>query len=317
MKTKTEDYLEIFESIDFEKIKDHPNILIAANFWEKERFLAAKTCYKLLREIDDYVDDVKSTHSLISENEKSTMVSHVDSWLKKIREGELTGSVKNELTEVIRVFKIPLWPMETFARSMIYDIHHDGFPSLQAFLNYAQGASVAPASIFVHLCGLRKINGHFTEPAYDIKEAATPCAVFSYLVHIIRDFQTDQENNLNYFADNLLQKYGLSRSDLRDMAKGSSIQSGFRKLIGEYMYFMDYYRKQTLSAIDRISPHLEPRYRLSLHIIFNLYLMVYERIDIKNSVFSRKELNPTADEIRERVYQTILHYQKNYSGQEF
>lgn len=28
-------YTDIFNSIDFEKIIDHPNILIAANFWDE------------------------------------------------------------------------------------------------------------------------------------------------------------------------------------------------------------------------------------------------------------------------------------------
>ena len=62
--------------------------------------------------------------------------------------------------------------------------------------------------------------------------------------------------------------------------------------------------------LDKISPHLAPRYKLSLHIIFNLYLMVYERIDVNKGNFSMEELNPTADEIRERVYQTILEFQE-------
>ena len=37
-----------------------------------------------------------------------------------------------------------------------------------------------------------------------LRSAATPCAMFSYLVHIIRDFQKDQQNNLNYFADDVM-----------------------------------------------------------------------------------------------------------------
>jgi phytoene synthase len=311
MKTKTENYLEIFHQLDFAGIKDHPNILIAANFWDEERYNAAKTCYKLLREIDDYVDNYKSSHPVISKDEKERMVAHVNDWICRVRDGssgELRGS---ELTEVLQKFQIPLWPMEIFARSMIYDIHNDGFQSVQSFLEYSQGASVAPASIFVHLCGIRRINGHYMEPVFDIREAATPCAVFSYLVHIIRDFQIDQESNLNYFADNLIQKYGLNRHDLMEMANGGTIKSGFRKLIQEYMQLMDFYRQQTFSMIEKISPFLEPRYRLSLHLIFNLYLMVYERIDFEKGSFSKEELNPTADEIRDRVYQTIIEFQDN------
>lgn len=310
MKTKTENYLEIFNQLDFNTILDHPNILIAASFWDEERYYAAKTCYKLLREIDDYVDDYKSKHPVISDIEKERMVAHVNGWIHRVREGKSGELRGGELTEVIHKFLIPLWPMEIFARSMIYDIHNNGFESVQSFLNYAQGASVAPASIFVHLCGIRKIDGHYMEPMFDIRETATPCAVFSYLVHIIRDFQKDQENNLNYFADNLLEKYGLNRKDLMEMANGGAIKNGFRKLIQEYIQLMDFYRQQTLTMIHRISPYLEPRYRLSLHIIFNLYLMVYERIDFVKGSFGTAELNPTSEEIKERVYQTIIDYQE-------
>jgi hypothetical protein len=46
----------VFHSIDFEKIVDHPNILIAAHFWDEERYRAAKICYKFMRAIDDLID---------------------------------------------------------------------------------------------------------------------------------------------------------------------------------------------------------------------------------------------------------------------
>jgi phytoene/squalene synthetase len=311
MKTKTENYFEIFEQIDFAKIKDHPNILIAAGFWDDDRYCAAKTCYRFLREIDDFVDNYKSEHgSVISEDEKERMISSVYDWIKKIQFEKSSRCLNSELTEVLEKFQIPLWPMEVFARSMIYDIQNDGFRSINSFLDYAQGASVAPASIFVHLCGIRRINGHYMEPIFDIREAATPCAVFSYLVHIIRDFQADQKNNLNYFADELIKKYGLNRMDLREMADGSKVKQGFRDMIREYLNMADKYRQETVFMLDKISPHLAPRYKLSLHIIFNLYLMVYERIDVNKGNFSMEELNPTADEIRERVYQTILEFQE-------
>ena len=45
VQTQTDLYYQIFESIDFEKIVDHPNILIAAHFWDKERYQAAINCY--------------------------------------------------------------------------------------------------------------------------------------------------------------------------------------------------------------------------------------------------------------------------------
>ena len=44
-------------------------------------------------------------------------------------------------------------------------------------------------------------------------------------------------------------------------------------------------------------------------IIYNLYLMVYERIDPDNGNFTTEELNPTAEEIKARVYQTIIEFE--------
>jgi hypothetical protein len=55
---------------------------------------------------------------------------------------------------------------------------------------------------------------------------------------------------------------------------------------------------------------MEPRYQLSLEIIFNLYLMVFERINIEEGNFSREELNPSVNEIRERVYQAIIRFKE-------
>jgi len=306
MKSLKDTYLDIFESIDFDKIKDHPNILIAANFWEADRFGAAKTCYKFMRAIDDLIDNHKASKKVISPGERQQFVDDVEKWVSMIFNGNGSSPEQADLTETIRKFVIPSWPLEAFSKSMIYDIFNDGFPSVEDFIQYSGGASVAPAAIFVHLAGLRKLNGRFAEPAFDVREAALSCAIFSYLVHIIRDFQKDQLNNLNYFADDLILKYGLSRQALYDIAKGADVPEGFRKMIRDYYDLADKYRGKTLVCIENIWPYLEPRYQLSLEIIFELYLMVFERIDPENGSFETDKLNPSPAESRERVYRTIL-----------
>jgi phytoene synthase len=306
MKSLKETYFDIFNSIDFEKIKDHPNILIAANFWEEERFSAARTCYKFMRAIDDLIDDFKASGRTITEKERSQFNAEVEMWLSMIFKGESINPIQSELTEAIRRFHIPSWPLEDFAKSMVYDIHNDGFATLEDFLGYAAGASVAPAAIFVHLAGLRNAGENFEAPLFNVKNAATSCAIFSYLVHIIRDFQKDQQNNLNYFADDLIRKHGLTRSMLRKIADGDRIPDGFRKMIDEYYSLADQYRIKTLGCINDIWPYLEPRYQLSLEIIFELYMLVFERIDITNGSFTGTELNPTPEESRDRVYSTII-----------
>jgi phytoene/squalene synthetase len=308
MNSQREKFLEIFNSIDFNQIKDHPNILIAANFWDTDRFCAAKTCYKFMRAIDDLIDNYKAKNKLIPVNERKEFVANVNDWLKMIIISKECNPLQEELTETIEKFRIPTWPMEVFARSMIYDINNDGFPTLNAFLEYSEGASVAPASIFVHLNGLSKINDTYETPPFDVKWAATPCAIFSYLVHIIRDFQKDQLNNLNYFADDLIINNGLTRNKMLEIAQGDPVDKRFRQLIKYYYLLADEYRLKTYEVIRKIRPLLEPRYQLSLDIIFDLYLMVFERIDFKNGTFTTEELNPIPEETKQRVYNTITNF---------
>lgn len=143
---------------------------------------------------------------------------------------------------------------------------------------------------------------------FDVKWAATPCAIFSYLVHIIRDFQKDQLNNLSYFADDLIIKNGLTRKDMREFADGKPVNDNFRDLIKYYYLLADEYRRKTYDVIREIRPLVEPRYQLSLDIIFDLYLMVFEKIDLQNGNFSTKELNPTPEETKERVYDIIMNF---------
>ncbi|MCX6334683.1 MAG: hypothetical protein NT092_10325 [Bacteroidia bacterium] len=58
---------------------------------------------------------------------------------------------------------------------------------------------------------------------------------------------------------------------------------------------------KTYNVLHKIKPLLEPRYKLSLEIIFSLYLMTFERIDCENGKFTTEELCPAPDEIKERV----------------
>ncbi len=308
--TKNKLYLNIFNSIDFEKIVDHPNILIAANFWDVERYQAARSCYKFMRAIDDLIDNYKTEHVTISSENQAQFEVHVSNWINTVIETKPDIPSHRELIETVQRFCIPFWPLEAFAKSMIYDIYHDGFTTLQGFIDYAAGASVAPASIFVHLAGLTKKDGEYIAPKFDVKEVATPCAIFSYLVHIIRDFQKDHLNNLNYFPDDLIAKYGMNRAKLLEMAKNGIISNGFRLMIRELYGVADLYRGQTLKMIKSIKPLVEQRSQLSLEIIFELYLMVFERIDIERGTFTSKELNPTWLEIKERVGQIIERFEE-------
>jgi phytoene/squalene synthetase len=295
----------ILNSIDFDKISDHPNILIAARFWDDDRYDAARTCYKFMRSIDDMIDDHKACKNTLTLSEKRLFTRKVNDWIKCLNKPSSGEPLIKEVTDTITRFKIPLMLFHNFAKSMLYDINNCGFATLNDFLIYAEGASVAPASLFVHLCCLRKENSEYISPAFDVIQVARPCALFSYLVHIIRDFQKDQLNNLNYFALDIIKKNNLLPSDLKRMANGEPVNENFRNVIKEYYLKAEEYRLKTLEEIEKLSAIIKGRYLLSLHIIYNLYLDVFNHIKISTGRFTTRELNPTPAEIKNTVIEVI------------
>jgi len=302
----TDQFMAIFESIDFDKIIDHPNILIAANFWDRERYCAARTCYRFMRSLDDLIDDHKAANKGIAESERARFTGNVEEWMSMIRTGLDSSPFCSDLLDTVERFRIPSWALEAFAESMLFDVTHDGFATLNEFIEYSGGASVSPAAIFVHLAGLKEMEGKYYEPAFNVRAVAEPCAMFSYFVHIMRDFRKDQLNNLSYFADDMMASHGLTRKNMLELAHGAPLTDGFRRLMREYYEIADQYRLSTLRVMEDICPKMEPRYRLSLEIIFDLYMMVFERIDPEQGTFSTAELNPTPAETRERVRKVII-----------
>jgi len=142
-------------------------------------------------------------------------------------------------------------------------------------------------------------------------KVARPCAIFSYIVHIIRDFQEDQQNNLNYFALDILEKNKLLPADLKEIANGRPITDSFRKVIREYHKLAQKYSEQTLREIELLSGKLDSRYLFSLHVIYHLYKHVFDRIDIEKGSFTGEELNPTPEEIREIVVELATNWARS------
>jgi len=302
-------YLNFTKTEDFNQILTNPILDIAARFWEKERYQAFQICYRSMRIIDDLIDDRKAISEKISKEEKEQLTNLIENWLKHLNNNDPIDEFQNELLTILEKFKIPQWPWIKLGKAMLYDLNHNGFKSFLVFLRYSEGAAISPASVFMHLCGVQNQNGNYLPPSFDIRKAARPLALFSYLVHIIRDFEKDHKNNLNYFAHDLLRNYSLTLDDLSDIATGSKIPDNFRKLTALYKQFALYYRKMAEKKLDEISPQLQNRYRLSLNIIYNLYNQIYDRIEPETGLFTADFLNPTPSEIKSEIDNIIKNNQ--------
>ncbi|MFH2047994.1 MAG: squalene/phytoene synthase family protein [bacterium] len=295
MVTKNNTNIDFAIDVEFDKILTNPILDIAARFWEKDRYEAFQVCYRSMRVIDDLVDSRKASGIPITEHEIEYIRKQILNWLESLRNNTPVDSFQKELLKTINAYKIPIWPWERLAKAMIYDLEHNGFKTFLIFLRYCEGAAIAPASIFMHLCGVKADK---TNVFTDLRKAARPLAVFSYIVHIIRDFQKDRQAGLNYFADSILSSEGVAPQDLKDVAAGKSIKPEFRSLIGKYHQIGEYYRKMSRANLNNILPLLGPQYQLSLEVIYGLYLQIYERVKPQSGLFNTAELNPSPDEVK-------------------
>ncbi|MEA1979622.1 MAG: squalene/phytoene synthase family protein [candidate division Zixibacteria bacterium] len=308
MSIKNKLKIDFASEIDFSQILTNPILDIAARVWDKERYDAFKICYRSMRVIDDLVDNRKAEGPL-TDAEREMIKSSINNWLNSFTNKKPIDQFQEDLLTTIDKFNIPFTPWVRMGRAMIYDLYHNGFSSLLSFLRYSEGAAIAPASIFTHLCGVTKIGKKYQIPQYDIRTSARYLALFSYLVHIIRDFQKDRKNGLNYFADFYLQKYSISNNDLDNVASETRVPDNFRQMIAKYFSVTEYYRIKARNKINQLSPIIDNRYQLSLELVYNLYLQIFNKIDPVKGKFTSKELNPTESETQSRINLIINSFQ--------
>ena len=304
--------MSTYKAISIEELnitKNQPILDIAASIWEAEKYNAFKTCYRAMRSLDDLVDDRKSILIRINDRERNYYSTVIANWKKAIIDKDPIDFNQKELLETIAKYHIPFWPWIEFSNSMIHDINFTGFQSLKEFIKYSEGAAISPGSIFMHLCGIKDSNGYLIPPMFDVKKAARPLALFSYFVHVIRDFQKDQISNLNYIPDKLIYEHGLSHNTLKKIATGGKVVPEFRELMKSYYKIIEYYRHKARNMLDTIKCFLESRYMISLEIIYNLYLQIFEKIDTQDGRFTSEELNPTFEEVQSRLNLILSEYQ--------
>jgi len=287
----------------------HSVLNIIVQFWSTRQQAAFKACYGTMRFLDDLVDDLKEANGgMVPAEQQLALRQQITTWLTCLRNGQPWDQHQQELLAIMKEFKIPIWPWEKLAAAMVYDMDHNGFATFKDFLQYAEGAAVAPGAVAMHLGGLRFSDNEYQVPSYDIGEYARPLSLFSYLVHIIRDFQKDQLNDLNYFADDLMKQQKLDRLSLRAMAEKGIATPSLRKLIGFYYHRAENYRLHSRTILKQAARNMEQRYLLSLEVLFGLYCQVFDRINLDTGNFTTEELNPTPQQMFDQIKKIVTSF---------
>jgi phytoene synthase len=271
---------------------------IASLFFDARRRRIFKICYGIMRESDDIVDERRALRRPILKEERRELQARIDETLMY---GTREGPKARSFHDLLEAHSIPDWPFDAWRRALRYDLGMRYFPSHRSFLNYAEGAAVAPGALFMHLCGMRKGPDAWLPPPFDLREHAAPLALFCYHVHIVRDLKEDVANGIFFFPQDLMAAMGLEYPELEELLGGGRFPKPLRDIVAWYHARAGRYRDLSRKRLSEIARFLPARYRASCELILALYGEMHDSITIAEGNFLERDIRPSLATMRHLV----------------
>lgn len=238
----------------------------ASNLWfvgralqsEKRRLFEA--AYATMRVIDDFVDDEFLARSqrerdVFRDGARIRIADWLEASMDALEDSAPCSTLSlpdrdqilfMALRDAARGSDLPSDPWQRLADAMVYDIEEHRMLSWPDFDAYCEGATVAPAAVFLFVLQARNESGNLTAgiAASELADQARDMAIFCYLVHILRDFAKDSARGgqLVTIPQSCFRDHGLTRESvaadpgsalpmLRDIAD----RAGERRLAARHM----------------------------------------------------------------------------------
>jgi len=213
-----------------------------SNLWLVGRLLSARrraffaASYASMRVIDDFVDDDflqrLPANRLTSRRPAIDVINRWEADVAKAAagtaacNGTFDDRIFSGLSVTLGHSDLGDLPWQRMAQAMRHDVNEEPFETWEDFLVYCEGATVAPASVFLYVLAMQGADSaHYQSglpgKAGDPASVARDMGVFCYLVHILRDLRKDAERGevLLTIPNDVLSDHGLSRDRLAEGAR--------------------------------------------------------------------------------------------------
>lgn len=227
--------------------------------------------YASMRVIDDYVDDAflalpPATRASERETARAVVADWRSAATARLATGDLSENpaqfrdVLAALEATHGVAKLDPGPWDRLAGAMTRDVDERPMPDWDAFLTYAEGATAAPAAVFIEILALRpgadgRLESQLSGPAVDhIRNSA----ILLYLVHIMRDLSEDakQGAGLLTLPATLFAEFGMDADGFAaQAATDPALVAKARAAIAEYAERFLLPALAELTALDRELGH--------------------------------------------------------------
>jgi phytoene/squalene synthetase len=132
----------------------------------------------------------------------------------------LAAELSDALLCASRAFRIPSVLWSNFFAAMRRDLEERPFTRFEEFIEYTEGAAVAPTTIYLYLIAAergRDDGAHRVPSEFDLITLGRGLGRFAYVAHILRDLREDLaegEGALSCLAADDMARHGVSKSQL-------------------------------------------------------------------------------------------------------
>jgi phytoene synthase len=274
---------------------------VSSFFKDKNKFKAFCSTYASMRILDDFVDGIKSRTKL-SGDEKIFYLEEINKWENLITDCyngmRFENPILRALSDTFKTFDIQLSPWANLAEAMRWDIEHSRFNTFKEFLNYTEGAAIAPATVFISVLSAKSDGEKYNCSANGNNSYyyAKDLAIFCYLTHILRDVSCDlelEDSGLIYLSVEDLNRFSISENDLWNFKSTKSINTKFQQLMEYQIRRARKFGNTGKAKMNRLFEYLDSDCRFILNLLVSLYEKTMDKIEsVSYNVFNGKhELN--------------------------
>jgi phytoene/squalene synthetase len=192
------------------------------------------------------------------------------------------------LRSALHLFPVPRLLWRNFFDAMARDVEQPRFRTYSEFLAYAEGAAVAPTTIYLYLLTSRTPGDRpYLPPAgFDLLRCGRALGLFAYLAHILRDLPDDVGGNrgahgegLLYVAEDDLARYQLTPGMLyEDRVRGCS-RAALRQLVSTLMVRSRAALTEGQRYLTVLNGQLSPDCAFILRLIVAFYVKTLQKIE--------------------------------------
>jgi len=279
--------------------RDHNNLYITSLFFkDRMKYKAFCAFYAVMRIVDDRIDNLPL---LIKQNEvlQKQELGVVDAWehlvischqgiyptatqLESSNFSE-ANAVCESVIEAFRNFHVPIQLWNNFFDAMRSDLVAGELECWSDFLEYAEGATVAPTTIYLYLITAQRNNeknSYELPGGIDIIKSGRYLGVFAYLGHIIRDLSDD----LNSTARLCITREDMNAHDVRlEILRMEAVKKqASPATIGLIIDLLQRARRHLLRSrayVSQIHEILDNDGRFILELIITMYERIIDKIE--------------------------------------